>query len=135
MEFDPGCREGGAPLDAAFEGGGEGDKGCGGGANRGGFFGVGEVCAGGAVAVPVVCEFVSGYLHWGCVCGFLRFLGRMGRLPEIIVEVVGAGLVGFVAEDDARSAMVGLTGGVSDKAFWRWAVRHGGIVAWGRVAV
>lgn len=59
----------------------------------------------------------------------------MGRLPEIIVEVVGAGLVGFVAEDDARSAMVGLTGGVGDKAFWRWAVRHGGIVAWGRVAV
>lgn len=29
LEFDPGCGEGSAPLDATFEGGGEGDEGCG----------------------------------------------------------------------------------------------------------
>lgn len=31
--------------------------------------------------------------------------------------------------------MVGLASSVGDEAFWRRAVRHGGIVAWGRVAV
>lgn len=59
----------------------------------------------------------------------------MGCLPEIIVEVVGAGFVGFVTQDDARAAVIGFASGVDDEAFWRWAVRHGGIVAWGRVAV
>ena len=53
LELDPGGREGGVALDAAFEGGGEGDEGGGVGADRGGFEGVGEVAAGGAVAVPV----------------------------------------------------------------------------------
>lgn len=53
MEFDPGGWEGGAALDAAFERGGEGDEGGGVGADGGGFFWVGEVAAGGAVAVPV----------------------------------------------------------------------------------
>ena len=53
MEFDPGGWEGGAALDAAFERGREGDEGGGVGADGGGFFWVGEVAAGGAVAVPV----------------------------------------------------------------------------------
>lgn len=58
LEFDPCGWEGGAALDAAFEGGGEGDEGCVVGADGGCFFGVGEVGAGGAVAVPV------GLLAW-----------------------------------------------------------------------
>ena len=54
LEFDPGGWQGGASLDAAFESRREGDEGCGGWADGGGFFGVRKVCAGGAVAVPVV---------------------------------------------------------------------------------
>ena len=53
LELDPGGREGRVALDAAFEGGGEGDEGGGVGADGGGFEGVGEVAAGGAVTVPV----------------------------------------------------------------------------------
>ncbi len=53
LEFHPGGREGGTALDAAFEGGGEGDEGSGVRADGGGFFRVGEIGAGGAVAVPV----------------------------------------------------------------------------------
>lgn len=67
--------------------------------------------------------------------GFQRVSRRMDCLPEVVIEVVGARFVGFVAEDDARSAMVGLASSVGDEAFWRRAVRHGGIVARGRVAV
>lgn len=70
--------------------------------------------------------------------GFFTVFGErewIGCLPEIVVEVVGAGFVGFVAEDYPGAAVVGFAGGVGDEAFWRWAVRHGGIVAWGRVAV
>ncbi len=127
LEFDPGGWEGGAALDAAFEGAGEGDEGGGGWADGGGFFGVGEVGAGGAVAVP------------GCVCWWVDGEGREGRgegsLPEVVVEVVGAGFVGFVGEDDAGAAVVVLARGVLDEALLRWAVRHAGVVAGGRVGV
>lgn len=53
LELDPGGGEEGGALEAAFEGGGEGDEGGGVGAEGGGFFRVGEVGAGGAGAVPV----------------------------------------------------------------------------------
>ena len=53
MKLNPGGWEGGATLDAAFEGGGEGDEGGGVGGDGGGFFRVGEVGARSAVAVPV----------------------------------------------------------------------------------
>ena len=53
LEFGPGGREVSAALDAAFEGGWEGDEcRCAVGGESGGFEGVGEVCAGCAVAVP-----------------------------------------------------------------------------------
>ncbi len=122
LEFDPGGWEGGAALDAAFEGAGEGDEGGGGGADGGGFFGVGEVGAGGAVAVP-------GMVLTGWVDGGREREKGGGSLPEIVVEVVGAGFVGFVGEDDAGAAVVVLARGVLDEALLGWAVRHAGVVA------
>ena len=136
LEFDPGGGEEGGALDAAFERGGEGDEGGGVGGHGGGFFRVGEVGAGGAVAVP------------GWDARGVRTLGERGGegkeryvctgwvgLPEVVVEVVGAGFVGFVGEDDAGPAVVGLAGGVLDEALLRWAVGHLLRVAWCRVAV
>lgn len=76
MELDPGGWEGGAALDAAFEGGGEGDEGCGGGAECGCFFRVGEVAAGGAVAVPVGNGVSLESVGWGLGTG----QGEVGRI-------------------------------------------------------
>lgn len=106
LELDPGGREGGAALDAALEGKREGDEGGGVGAEGGCLFRVGEVAAGGAVAVP-----------------------------EVVVEVVGAGGGGLVGEEDAGAAVVVLAGGVCDEAFRGGAVGHAGRGRGGRVAV
>lgn len=73
LELDPGGREGGVALDAAFEGGGEGDEGGGVGADGGSFEGVGEVAAGGAVAVPV--GMVSVLEIWRGLIGGRKGLG------------------------------------------------------------
>ena len=56
LELDPCGWEVRAALDATFEAFGEADEGGLVGAEFGGFEGVVEVCAGGAVAVPVVVE-------------------------------------------------------------------------------
>ena len=56
-------------------------------------------------------------------------------VPEVVVEVVRAGFVGFVGEDNAGTTVVLLTGGVHDEVFLDCAVRHDGLVAWGCVAV
>lgn len=58
-----------------------------------------------------------------------------GSIPEVVVEIVGAGFVGLVGEDDAGTAVVVLAVGVRDETFLGWAVGHLGRVAWSRVAV
>ena len=40
----------------------------------------------------------------------------MGAVPEVVVEVVGAGFGGLVAEDYAGSAVVGDAVGVCDES-------------------
>ena len=125
LEFNPGGWEGGAALDAAFEGVGEGDEGGCGGLEGGCFFGVGEVCAGGAVAVPVGVVLV-----WG------EFVDEGGkRLPEVVVEVVSAGFVGFVGEHDTGSAVVVFAGSVRDETLLCWAVGHLRSLAWGGITI
>ena len=92
---------------------------------------MGEVAAGGAVAVP----------GWGIYVRLGSWEGHGGGLrgivclPEVVVEVVRAGFVGLVGEDYTGPAVVVLAGRVLDEALLRWAVRHVGRGAWGRVAV
>ena len=56
-------------------------------------------------------------------------------LPEVVVEVVSAGFVGFVGEDYAGSAVVVLAGGVRDEALLCWAVGHLRLVTWGGITI
>ena len=42
---------------------------------------------------------------------------REPYLPEVVVEVVRAGFVGFVGEYDAGTTVILLTSGVHDEAF------------------
>lgn len=86
---------------------------------------MGEVAAGGAVAVPVgVSLKMAGGGVEGC-----------GGLPEVVVKVVGAGFVGLVGEYYTGPAMIVLSGRVLDEAFLCWAMRHAGMMAWGCVAI
>ena len=84
---------------------------------------------------------MSGGRGWGIGLFFLVVEGEEeeeeeeGGLPEVVVEVVGAGFVGFVGEDDAGAAVVVVAVGVRDEAFLDDSVRHGGVDGRGRVAV
>ena len=58
-----------------------------------------------------------------------------GNLPEVVVEVVCAGFVGFVGEDDAWSAVVVLAGCVRDEALLCWAVGHVRSLTWRGITI
>ena len=59
-----------------------------------------------------------------------KLLARVGNTPKVVKEVVSAFLLRFVAQDDARSTMVIVTGGMHNQLLLgsmskMWRVRWG----------
>ena len=77
-----------------------------------------EIGAPGTITVPLVVSLRHKLLAW------------VGNIPKVVEEVVSAFLLRFVAQDDARSTMVVVTGGVHNQLLLgsmskMWRVRWG----------
>ena len=59
----------------------------------------------------------------------MRESERETGLPEVVVKVVGALLVGLVGEDDAGTTVVFLGGGMLYEAHRGWTVGHAGCLS------